>query len=498
MSLRLKLFVTLLLVTAVVVVTMFVVMQWSFERGFVGFVEARQRERVAEVVQRLADEYRDAGGWQRLRRDRGRWAAILFSGHHGAGDRAPRWIRRLGAGPPGPWPPQIPERRARRHHTDADEGDDGRAMAGDTLRRPRRLEFRMMLLGPERELLIGRRGAVSELTLSPVQVDGRTVGYLGLAPGPALGALTDIRFVRQQKRTFVLIAGVVVLLAGLLALPLAGVMTGRLRAIARGARSLAAGDYQARVEVSSGDELGRLGNDFNELAAALERAERSRRQWVVDISHELRTPLAVLRAELEALQDGVRRLDATAVNALHADVLRLGRLVDDLYDLARSDLGGLSYHKTDLDPVSVLADDLRSLAAEFRSRDIQVRMRRGSAEALRVHGDADRLSQLFRNLLTNSLRYTDEGGRLELRSGRDGESLVLDFEDTAPGVSASEAGRLFEQFHRVEGSRSRDHGGAGLGLAICRSIVEAHGGGIEARPSTLGGLWVRITLPLAP
>ncbi len=488
-SLRLKLFATLLLVAGVIVAAMFAVMQWSFERGFVDFVRERQRERVAAVIERLADEYRTAGGWHRVQRDRRRWAALLFDGRHfedESGARGPRGRADVSA----PWAP-----RRGRWREDPNERDHGMGRPGH---RRGRLETRMVLLDADRQVLIGNAERAQSLEMHPIELDGRTVGFLGLVPGPALAALADVRFVDRQKRTFLLIAGVVVVLAGLLALPLASAMTARVRALAAGARALAAGDYHTRVAVTTGDELGRLALDFNELAAALERTERSRRQWVVDVSHELRTPLAVLRAELEALQDGVRALDVRAVDALHADVLRLGRLIDDLYDLARADLGALSYHKRDLDPVSVLADDLEALAGEFESRRIDVTLLRESAADALVHGDADRLSQLFRNLLTNSARYTDTGGRLEIRARREEATLVLDFEDTAPGVSAAEAARLFERFHRVERSRSRDHGGAGLGLAICRSIVAAHGGSIEARPSALGGLWVRVRLPLAP
>ena len=275
-------------------------------------------------------------------------------------------------------------------------------------------------------------------------------------------------------------------------------MSARLQRIAGGARALAEGRYATRVPVDSADELGRLATDFNELAAALERTEQSRRQWVADISHELRTPIAVLRAEVEALQDGVRALDAQALDVLHADVLRLGRLVDDLYLLARSDLGALSYHKADLDPVSLLEDDLAAMGNEFRQRRIEVALERGAGLPCRVHADADRLSQLFRNLLTNAVRYTDAGGRLVVRAAREGGRVRLDFEDSEPGVPDADLPRLFERFHRVERSRSREHGGAGLGLAICRSIAEAHGGTLEARASRFGGLCIRLELPALP
>jgi two-component system sensor histidine kinase BaeS len=511
-SLRLKLFLTLLLTTAVVVALMFLVMQWSFERGFVRLVEERQRDRLERVVAALTAEHAAAGGWQRLRGDPRRWASVVLEARAPGRARPERWLRLLGRTPPGVWPPPRAARRATERGEDDDHEGRGRGHGEDDeawehamrasgdgpapfgFRLP--LELRLMLLDAEGRVVVGRTDWAGRLERMPVEASGRQVGYLGVLPGPELEALADIRFVDRQKRAFVVIAAVVVLLAGLAALPLASAMSTRLERIARGARALAQGRYDERVPVHGGDELGRLAVDFNELAAALERTEHSRRQWVADVSHELRTPLALLRAELEALQDGVRALDATALETLHADVLRLARLVDDLYDLARSDLGALSYHKAPLDPVALFEDDLEALAGEFRERRIETALEREGAGHWRVHGDADRLSQLYRNLLTNTLRYTDPGGRLRVRARCDGGELQLDFEDSSPGVPAADLPRLFERFHRVERSRSRELGGAGLGLAICRSIAEAHGGRLQARDSSLGGLCVRLCLPV--
>ena len=215
---------------------------------------------------------------------------------------------------------------------------------------------------------------------------------------------------------------------------------------------------------------------------------------MADASHELRTPLALLRAELEALQDGIRPLDAAAVDSLHADTMRLGRLVDDLYDLSRADLDALSYRMSPVDPVEILEDDLLAMRGDFSRQRIETRLVDKPNPPVQVLADPDRLSQLFRNLLTNTLRYTDVGGRLELEAECVGAHLAIELRDSAPGVPEHDIPRLFERFHRVEVSRSRRHGGSGLGLAICRSIVEAHQGTLQARPARLGGLAVRVEL----
>lgn len=497
-NLRLKLALVLLLVSALVVTGTALFAQWSFERGYVRQVEARETERVQSTVAALAGEYSSAGDWSRVQRERRRWIRILFPAR-GSDGRIPRWARRFERTADTRWPP--PPRRERRESSVEATVDaaHSRPAAEERLRRRRpraRLQMRMMLLDAQHEVLIGDADRASRLHLTPIVVEAATVGYLGVLPGPALNEVADIRFVDEQKSRFLVIAAGFVLFAAVLAFPLSTALTARVRAIATGARELAAGNFAARVGVSSHDELGRLATDFNELAAALERTERSRREWVADISHELRTPLSTLRAELEALQDGVRSLSAEAVDTLHLDVIRLGRLVDDLYDLSRSDLGALSYNKHSLDPGTVLRADLQALSAEFEKRHIAVELE--AVEHLRVHADADRLSQLFRNLLTNSLRYTDRDGRLKIAVTRKGNEVLVSFEDSAPGVPEAELPHLLKRFHRVERSRNRETGGAGLGLAICASIAVAHGGRIEVHHSSLGGLAAVVSLPLEP
>ena len=497
LTLRLKLALVLLLVSALVVTGTALFAQWSFERGYVRQVQAREMARVQSTVAALAEEYSSAGGWSRVQRERRRWIRILFPAR-GSGGRIPRWARRFEKTGDIRWPPPPPRRERRESSAQVPvDAERRRPSADERLRRRRpraRLQMRMMLLDAQHEVLIGIADHASRLQLTPIVVEAATVGYLGVLPGPALNELADIRFVDEQKRRFLVIAAGFVLFAAVLAFPLSTALTARVRAIAAGARELAAGNFAARVGVSSHDELGRLATDFNDLAAALERTERSRREWVADISHELRTPLSTMRAELEALQDGVRALSAEAVDTLHLDVLRLGRLVDDLYDLSRSDLGALSYNKQSLDPCTVLRADLQALSPEFEKRHIAVELE--AVEHLRVHADADRLSQLFRNLLTNSLRYTDPDGRLKIDVARQGDEVLVSFEDSAPGVPEADLPHLLKRFHRVERSRNRETGGAGLGLAICASIAVAHGGRIEVHGSSLGGLAAVVSLPL--
>jgi two-component system sensor histidine kinase BaeS len=467
LSIRNKLFLTLLAATTLVVAVMFGVMHWSFQHGFVSLLESRQQARVERVVEQLGQIYAEEGGWGGLRSDRWRWRELLSDGRGMQGRGMPGHGMAHGPGHgPGAGPHGI---------------DGGLAV-----------------LDADKAVLFGRVADPGQLELSPIRADGRIVGYVGRLPGKALNDLVDIRFAERQRRAFLWIALLVGAVAVLLAWPLANTLVRPLKRVTEATRSLAAGRFQTRVPAHSRDELGDLARDFNAMAQALERTDAARRQWMADISHELRTPLSVLRAELEAVQDGVRPFDRGSVASLQSDVERLSRVVDDLYQLSMSDLGALSYHMRPVDPVALVEDDVEAIAGEFERKGLGLTIRNELAEDITLQADPDRLSQLFRNLMQNSLRYTDAGGRLEIALARAGERLSIDFNDSAPGVPAEALPQLFERFYRVESSRSRDHGGAGLGLAICRNIVEAHGGRIEARASKLGGLCVHVELPVAP
>jgi two-component system sensor histidine kinase BaeS len=353
LSVKHKLFLTLLLATGLVVVGMVFLMTWSFKQGFVRFIEARREERLDLLSAHLAEIYAHDGSWTQLRESPQRWVALLLESRGHVHGHVPAWVRyaQMGGEWPPPWhkrPPEDPSHP---------------------------LELRLMLLDSGRHVVIGQTARASELALRPIRVGNATAGYLGVLPGPALEQIGEIRFLEQQNDVFALIALGMVILSAALGLPLAQRLVRPLRAFTVASRALAAGHYDTRIPVASRDELGQLARDFNELALALEKNERLRRQWVADISHELRTPLSVLRGELEALQDGVRALDRSAVDSLYSDVMRLQRLVNDLYELSMSDLGALDYHKRDTDPVALLKDDLEAFACDFHQTRYRGRIR---------------------------------------------------------------------------------------------------------------------------
>lgn len=325
----------------------------------------------------------------------------------------------------------------------------------------------------------------------------KTVGSLGLIPQLHLTENLQLRFVKAQKRAFFMIAFLTACVAALLSLPLARQMVKRIKVLATGTHRLTAGHYDTRLPVGAKDELGKLIRDFNTLADTLEHNEKMRKQLVGDVSHELRTPLAVLRGEIEAIQDNIRPATPEALGSLHAEVMQLERLVGDLFQLSLSDMGALTYRKESLDLAALLDETVASFKSKFAEKDISVILDRLPEGEFRLFGDPGRLRQLFENLLSNTLKYTDHGGEVHIQLKRTGQMLTIIWEDSAPGVAPGEIERLFDRLYRVDSSRNRALGGAGLGLAISKKIVEAHEGTISAEPSDLGGVLFKIELPPA-
>lgn len=242
-------------------------------------------------------------------------------------------------------------------------------------------------------------------------------------------------------------------------------------------------------------DANRWREELDKVVAGVEKQDLAYRQWMTDTSHELRTPIAIIRAQIEALQDGVREPNAKTLNVLHKEILALTRLVDDLHDLAKHDLSKLTLSLATIDLSDVLQDVVAAFEERLTEKKISLEYN-ASDKRWMVRADAVRLKQLFSNLLENSYRYTHRGGVIRIEGTTENGSLFLNIEDSPPGVPSDALDKIFERFYRLESSRSRDYGGAGLGLPICQAIVNAHGGSIRALKSALGGVRMAIQLPL--
>jgi two-component system sensor histidine kinase BaeS len=467
LGLRSKLFLALLSVTLLGVVATSVPTRLSFVRSFAGYLNEQDIERAQGILPALTAVYEQHGSWDFLRQHPRTWSDILRAA---AADFRPTPTIQDPPSPPRlSWIPPIAES----------------GLAG--------VDQHVTLLDAQRRFVIGNRHVAPNTPMRPIFADGQVVGWLAVVQRVTTLAATHLQ--RRQLRFAWIIGTGAVLVAALAAVLLTPWLLRPVRRIAAATHRLAAGDYGTRLQTSSHDEIGRLADDFNRLALALEKNERTRRAFMADVSHELRTPLAVLRGELEAIEDGVRKLTQDSVRSLRSEVDTLGKLVNDLYELSLAEVGALTYRMADIDIAESLRVRLRGFLERFAERRIALESDIPEQEVI-VNADETRIQQLFGNLVENSLRYTNTGGLLRVSCHYEPSRVVIDLQDSAPGVPPELLPRLFERFFRVEASRNRETGGTGLGLAICKSIVDAHGGTISAQGSPLGGLWIRLTLPV--
>ncbi len=459
-----KIFLAFFLTSMVVIMLMTGIMRYIGQRNFENFVNRMDMERLSELDQKLRSAYMEHGSWEFLRQD-----PRIFI----------RMIRpeRPAFGPPGGMNARPSMGMGRRGYGPGES-------------------FRISLFDDRKRPVAGRALSPENHILKEITVDGRTVGWLGLRERKDLTEPLEAGFLYRQTRTFVITGFVALVLSGLVSFLLSRHLLRPVDALTRGADSLADRKFDTRITVETGDELGRLADNFNRMAQTLERYELLRRQWISDISHELRTPLAILRAEIEAIQDGVRETNAENLESLHAEIIRMSSMVDDLHELSLADSGDLPVKNEPLDVLSLLQEALALFAPRFSQAGITVEHDLRLDEEAIITADRGRLFQVFSNLLENSVRYTEPGGLLKVRLQRAADRIYVCFEDSKPGVPGESLEKIFDRLYRVDESRSRRIGGTGLGLAICRSIVEALGGGIRAYHSGFGGLGIEITLPL--
>ena len=491
-SIKYKLLLTFFVATVAVVGAMLYLVNWSFERGFLQYVVTGEEQTQSRLISMLVNDYQNHGGWDSLKNDNGRMMGYLYAAYSRSSSQARQANPDGDSSPPTNVPNTSGANTSGSGTVAIDNHDhsDPRSQ-GQRRRRPTRL----VVLDKNKKLLFGWTRDINQMELQPIKSNGNIIGYLGSIPSRTLTDYFELSFSERQGREFILIALVTIIGATILLIPLSRNLVKPINRLASATRDLASGNYDIRIPESSSDEIGQLSHNFNSLAKTLEQNEDARRQWIADISHELRTPLSIMRGEIESMQDGIRPVNPDRLNALHMEVMNLNRLIGDLYELSLSDIGALSYHKRVVDVNEIIKFSLATLSDEFNEKNIRVSLRVGNKGGCRVLADPDRLQQLFINLLTNSLRYTDEGGELKIKIGQDKDRASIDFQDSEPGVNEEELPMLFERLYRLESSRNRETGGAGLGLSICRNIVEAHEGTISARRSPIGGLWIKIEFP---
>ncbi len=326
-----------------------------------------------------------------------------------------------------------------------------------------------------------------------VQFSADQVTHLAMQSGLSPEA-AQAMFDSSVSRVLLLGAGVGLVLGVLAAWWLLRRILRPLERLTEGTRAIAAGDLTARVADAPDPELQQLSSAFNQMAATLERVEQLRRALVEDVAHELRTPLTSLRGYTEAMADGVVEPTPEMLRTVHEEIVRLTRLVEGLDQLARGESGEREQARAEVDLAAVIQRAVQLHSPELATRRISVRVEdAGSLPHLVAEPDA--IGQVVSNLMQNAARYTDDGGEIIVRLRAEGSWIRCAIENTGAEIPADELPYIWERLYRVDPSRARDSGGAGIGLTIVRQIIEAHGGQVGATSGDgRTSIWFRLPL----
>ncbi len=418
----------------------------SFGSRFSGYLEEQQRVREERLVATLADSYRRMGGW-----DAGDLESVI--------------------------PPMLMDGGALRvEDASGREVWDAEQAPGAGMSRMHQEMMGTGPLGPERRL--------------PVEVDDATVGF-ALVRLPEPGLLPqDVSFRSSINRLLVfgsLIAGMVALALGIV---VARRATAPARELTSVAQALAGGDRSRRIGSTAADEFGEMARAFDRMAEAIDAEDRLRRGFAADVAHELRTPLAILRSQVEALQDGVAAATPESLASLHEETLRIARLVADLEALASADAAEFSLDRRPTSLASLVEGAVREFRGPFEGAGVRLEV---DAVDLTVDADPVRVKQVLSNLLSNALKFTPAGGRVHVSLRPEGPWAAVRVSDTGPGIPADEMPRVFDRFFRGRSARS---GGSGVGLTVVRELARAHGGDVDLASEPGRGAVFTLRLPL--
>jgi histidine kinase len=364
------------------------------------------------------------------------------------------------------------------------------------MRLPRRLRSRLVLS----HLVVALAALGTVLVAVSLVGPGYFADAMGHGPGDQQGAAMDaatLAAFQDAVRTALLAALVIALLAAVvIALALSARIATPVTRLVGAARRIADGHYAERVAASGEGEVAELAATFNAMAGSLEATERRRLELVGDVAHELRTPLATLDGYLEGLQDGVVDPNAETWSLLRRETGRLTRLVADLSELWRAEARQLPLAIEELDASQVARDVVEQFRPQAEAHFLVVDAT--LPHGLMVRADRDRLAQVVANYLSNAIRYSPAGARVTIEARRMGGEFVLSVRDTGPGLTAEQRAHVFERFYRIDPSRSRALGGAGIGLAIVSALAGAMGGRAWAESDGPGtGSTFSVALPAA-
>lgn len=465
-SIKFKIWLTFLITLAVSMMTMLLLTHASMKQGFLHYVNQQTIQKLDYLDKAVTDIYGSSGSLALLTGNMSLWRGLKYQAFRDFIEYQ-RLRERDGASPPA--------LSLTKHQEDFID--------------------QLVLTGADKQLIVGNMDPRKDYSWREVRSDGKIIANIGYVTPTDFLRAVDQHFVRQQLETLSQISIVLVIVSFVVVLLISRWLVNPLTALSQNAKMLASGNFNVRITPQSGDELGQLCNNFNELATTLSSNEKARKQWVADISHEMRTPLAVIKAQIEAMQDGIREPSEKNLTLLKDKVDSVNVLINDLYELSLSDLGAMSYSKEILPLTEIVEQVTEEYNIRARDKGLELQVQNLLTDKDKIFGDSNRLVQMLSNFLENSLRYTDAPGTIKVIACRLNDSLQIHVKDSSPGVPTDKLQQIFDRLFRLESSRNRETGGAGLGLSICKNIIDAHHGTVSASSSDLGGLHILVELP---
>lgn len=485
------------LANLVLISGLFALASYSFDQSFRDYINDNKAIELERLTEKLAEKV-EVEGWGWLKGPRTRYWQELLEEYHSTNlfnnpsfgpsprnttdNRFPSSFRK---------PP--PRGNGPRDSGPRDSGPRHRKSLGP----PRGGEPELFFVRNDNlELLLGPEHLMENVRWLPIERNEQIFGYLGFRETVKITDELDRVFAQRIQDSFVWSVFLLVVIAGAFSLILDRWLLKPLVKLRATTQQIRAGDLGLQIELDRKDELGELATDLNRLSNTLEKNRRAQQEWVADISHELRTPVAILKGELEAIEDGIRLFDKESLESLIQEVVRLSLLIDDLHQLTMADAGEFNLIVEPFPFAELLNQLVDKNQGRLEQHNATLRITELPDDII-VKGDEQRLNQLFNNLLGNSLAYTNSPCQIVVDISVDDHWLIINWQDSAPSVEPKKLKYLFERLYRCESSRNRTSGGSGLGLSICKSLVELHHGSISASQSDLGGLAIKVVLPLA-
>jgi len=327
-----------------------------------------------------------------------------------------------------------------------------------------------------------------------VEVNGKVVGYILANTQPPGLTHVELAYLERTNLALWVASGLAVVFAAIIGFVLARRLTRSVRQLTQAAGEVARGNLGKEVEVNTQDEIGQLSVAFNRMSRQLAHANNLRRQMTADVAHDLRTPLTVMAGYVEAMQDGTLSATPERLGLIYSEIEHLQSLVDDLRLLSQADAGEVSFHLQPVNPGEMIKHmaELFQNQAQRKGVTISILPEKDLPMLLL---DEDRMAQVFSNLVSNSLRYTHEGGKIDLSAVRQDKCIIFSVQDDGPGIPEKALPSVFDRFYRVDPSR-HDEEGSGLGLAIARALVEGQRGAIHAESQEGKGTRILMTFPI--